>query len=97
MSETAQNPALGDFSGRVGHSFAVPVGGHLLMLTLGAAQELHGSQRDAGGFRLEFIGPADPMLPQGIFPFEIEGDRYELFIVPIGRSAEGTRYEAVFY
>ncbi|HMG45877.1 MAG TPA: hypothetical protein VK614_00250 [Allosphingosinicella sp.] len=97
MSPAAQNPAIGDFSGRVGDSFAVPVGGHRLMLTLEAAQELHGSLRDAGGFRLEFLGPADPMLVQGIFPFEIEGDRYDLFIVPIGRDDRGSRYEAVFY
>jgi hypothetical protein len=94
---SSQNPAIGDFSGWVGHGFAVPVGGHRLMLTLEAAQELHGSLRDAGGFRLEFLGPADPMLVQGIFPFEIEGDCYELFIVPLGRDDRGTRYEAVFY
>ena len=97
MSEAAQNPALSDFSGLVGQSFAVAVGGHLLMLTLAAAEELHGSVREAGGFRLEFLGPADPMLTQGIFPFEIDEERYDLFIVPLGRSAEATRYEAVFY
>lgn len=97
MSDAAQNPALGDFSGLVGQGFAVAVGGHRLMLTLAAAEELHGSVREAGGFRLEFLGPADPMLDQGIFPFESEAGRYDLFIVPIGRSAEGTRYEAVFY
>ena len=97
MSQSAQNPALGDFSGRVGHGFTVPVGGHRLLLRLEAAEELHGSVREAGGFRLEFLGPADPMLDQGIFPFETEAGSYELFIVPIGRSAEGTRYEAVFY
>ena len=97
MSEAPQNPALSDLSGLVGQSFAVAVGGHRLMLTLVAAEELHGSVRDAGGFRLEFLGPADPMLDQGIFPFELEAERWDLFIVPISRSAEGTRYEAVFY
>jgi len=97
MSEAAQNPALSDFSGLVGQSFAVAVGGHRLMLTLVAAEELAGSVREAGGFRLEFLGPADPMLNQGIFAFQSEGRRYDLFIVPLGRSAEGTRYEAVFY
>jgi hypothetical protein len=97
MSAAAQNPAIGEFAGRVGYSFAVPVGGHCLMLALEAAQELPGSAREAGGFRLEFLGPADPMLVQGIYPFEIESDRYELFIVPLGRDSRGTRYEAVFY
>jgi Domain of unknown function (DUF6916) len=97
MSPAAQNPAIGDFSGRIGDRFAVAVGGHRLMLTLEAAQELHGSMRDAGGFRLEFLGPADPMLSQGIFPFEIDGECYDLFIVPLARDDRGTRYEAVFY
>jgi len=97
MSLAAQNPALGDFSGWVDQSFAVPVRGRRLTLKLEAAEELQGSLREAGGFRLQFLGPVDPMLEQGIFPFEIEAERYELFIVPIGRSAEGTRYEAVFF
>jgi hypothetical protein len=97
MSLAAQNPSLGDFSGWVDQGFAVSVGGHRLILRLVAADELQGSLREAGGFRLEFLGPVDPMLEQGIFPFEIEAERYELFIVPIGRGAEGTRYEAVFY
>ena len=97
MSLAAQNPALGDFSGHVGQSFVVSVAGHRLMLKLVAADELKGSLREAGGFRLEFLGPAEPMLDQGIFPFELEAERFDLFIVPIGRSDQGTRYEAVFY
>jgi len=97
MSLAAQDPALGDFSGRVDQAYTVSVGGHRLMLTLEAAEELKGSLREAGGFRLQFLGPADPMLDQGIFPFELEAERWELFIVPISRSPEGTRYEAVFY
>jgi hypothetical protein len=97
MTATDGGPTIGDFSGRVGDSFTVRVGGHCLMLALEAAQELPGSVREAGGFRLEFLGPADPMLAQGIFPFEIDGERYELFIVPLGRDESGARYEAVFY
>lgn len=97
MTVGPHGPAVGDFSGWLGHSFIVSVGGHRLMLTLEAAQELPGSVREAGGFRLEFLGPADPMLNQGIFPFEIGSERYELFIVPLGRDESGARYEAVFY
>ena len=97
MSDAAQDPSLTDFSGRVGQSFEVAVGGHRLMLALEAAEALHGSVRPSGGFRLQFHGPADPMLTQGIFPFEIEGERYELFVVPLSRNESGTRYEAVFY
>ena len=97
MSSAAEGPTVDDFTGRVGYSFAVAVGGQCLMLTLEAAEELQGSVRDGGGFRLEFIGPVDPVLEQGIFAFEIEAERYDLFIVPIGRDTRGTRYEAVFY
>jgi hypothetical protein len=97
MSLDAQDPRLEDFSGQVGESFVVSVGDHRLELELVTAAPLQGSQRDNGGFRLEFLGPVDPMLEQGIFPFDIAGQRWDLFIVPIGRSPDGTRYEAVFY
>ena len=97
MTEDAEGPTLADFSERVGEEFEVAVGGHRLALALVAAEALQGSQRPAGGFRLEFLGPLDPMLTQGIFAFAQGGDRWELFIVPLARSEVGTRYEAVFY
>jgi len=97
MSLGEQDPTLADFSGQVGESFAIAVAGHRLTLTLAAAEPLQGSVRDSGGFRLEFLGPVDPMLEQGIFPFDIAGERWDLFIVPLGRNADGARYEAVFY
>jgi hypothetical protein len=92
-----QDPKLADFAHRVGDSFVVSVRGHHLMLALAAAEPLPGSMREAGGFRLEFLGPGEPRLDQGIFPFEIEDRSYDLFIVPIGRDDRGARYEAVFY
>jgi hypothetical protein len=85
------------FSGRIGKSFDVAAQGRRLSLTLDAAQDLPGSPRPGGAFRLEFLGPADPVLEQGIFPFEIEEDRFEIFLVAIGRDMKGTRYEAVFF
>lgn len=97
MMEEGRAFVLDDFAHWVGYSFSVSVRGHRLLLALEAAEALDGSQRPGGGFRLEFLGPPEPMLDQGIFPFEIEQQRYELFIVPIGRSQDGTRYEAVFY
>lgn len=95
--EDVEGPTLADFSARVGERFEVSVGGHRLALALSAAEALQGSQRPGGGFRLEFRGPMDPMLTQGIFPFTHGDDRYELFIVPFARSERGTSYEAVFY
>jgi hypothetical protein len=97
MMEVERPITVGDFAPRVGKTFAVPVRGHRLELRLDAAQELPGSSRVGGGFRLEFIGPLDPVLAQGIFPFEIARERYEIFVVPIAREQSGTRYEAVFF
>jgi hypothetical protein len=88
---------LSHFSGRIGHSFAVAVRGHLLSLTLDAAQDLPGSVRPGGGFRLEFTGPSNPVLKQGIFPFEIGKECFEIFVVPLAHDISGTRYEAIFY
>jgi hypothetical protein len=56
---------------------------------------------DAAGHRQPFslllLGPPQFVLPQAIYRFEHdELGAFEIFIVPIGRSAEGVRYEAVF-
>jgi hypothetical protein len=48
-------------------------------------------------FTLEFLGPAEPVLPQRIYCFDSAPiGRFELFIVPVGRDANGTRYQAAF-
>lgn len=54
-------PAISHLSGRVGNRFEVTVRGYRLSLTLDAAQDLPGSPRPGGGFRLEFVGPPDPV------------------------------------
>ncbi len=86
-----------DFSGRVGEDCVVEVGEHRVPLILERAEEVAGSQRESGGFRLEFVGPAEQMLAQGIFPFLFGDERFELFIVPLGHDRRGARYEAVFF
>lgn len=86
-----------DFSGRIGKPAEVHVAGHRLPVKLDAAQELPGAVREGGAFRLEFVGPRNPVLGQGIFPFHFGAERFELFIVPIGVDARGARYEALFY
>jgi hypothetical protein len=53
----------------------------------------------AGGrpFSVVFRGPGEPVLPQRIYRIEhATFGSLELFIVPIGRDADGIRYEAVF-
>jgi hypothetical protein len=48
-------------------------------------------------FTLEFLGPADRLLPQRMYWFESAAiGRFELFIVPVGRDPNGTRYHAAF-
>ena len=89
--------AYADFSGRVGKTCEVHVASLRIPFTLEAAQELPGSQRQSGGFRLEFLGPLEPMLSQGLFPFLFGDERFELFIVPLGRDQRGARYEALFF
>ena len=66
-------------------------------LALAKAQELADSGREGGSFRLEFLGPADPILPQAIYRFVKEDVEHDIFIVPVARSPGGVRYEAIFY
>ena len=86
-----------DFSGRVGEECVVEIGEHSMTLTLNSAEEVPGSQRPGGGFRLEFVGPAEQMLPQAILPFRFGEESFELFIVPLGKSRRGAHYEALFF
>ena len=95
--DLSREMVLSDFSGRIGKMFNVHVAGQIVPLRLEALQELPGSKRPGGSFRLEFIGPLNPQLGQGVFPFLIDTDQFAIFIVPLGRGALGTRYEAIFY
>jgi len=48
-------------------------------------------------FNLVFVGPVDRLLPQHIYLIEAASiGRFELFLVPVGREADGIRYEATF-
>jgi hypothetical protein len=95
--ELVQDMHFSHFSGHVGKSFDVTAQGRHLPLVLEAAQELPGSPRPGGAFRLEFVGPLDPLLAGGIYPFEIGTERFEIYVTAIGRDPRGTRYEAVFF
>ena len=48
-------------------------------------------------FSLVFLGPADPVFAQKTYRFRHArlGD-YAFLITPVGRDAQGTRYEACF-
>ena len=48
-------------------------------------------------FSLVFRGPAKPLLPQAIYRLESDAvEPLEIFLVPIGRDADGVTYEAIF-
>jgi hypothetical protein len=47
-------------------------------------------------FSLLFQGPAEPFLPQAIYPLEhAQLGAFALFLVPVGKNAAGFLYEAV--
>jgi len=60
-----------------------------------------GRRPTAGGelsnYSLTFLAPAPDVLPQAIYHLEHAAlGSMDVFLVPIGRSAEGVRYEAIF-
>ena len=52
---------------------------------------------DGRSFSLTFLGPRDPLIPQGSYRFcHDQIGTFPLFIVPIGAGAAGVSYQAVF-
>jgi hypothetical protein len=92
-----RNLTADDFAEKTGTVYEVSVQGSSFPLTLAEFQTLPNSGREGGSFRLEFCGPMDPILPQAIYPLRDGGDELEIFIVPISRDRDGTRYEAIFF
>lgn len=87
---------LGDFAGAEGAACHIAFVDGVLDLILDKVEDLSGSSNAPGSFRLEFLGPVQPVLPQGTFPIRREDETMDIFIVPISQDAAGTRYEAVF-
>ena len=72
---------------------------HALGLELRAAEPSPAPPGDRGRppFSLMFRGPADLQLPQATYSLaHAELGTVELFLVPVGRGADGVDYEAVF-
>lgn len=88
--------SLADFEGFVGEPHEIVFTDGTLPVVLEQAQGLPRSMREAGAFRLEWRGPADPILPQAIYRFRRDGQEFDMFIVPVGRDERGTLYEAIF-
>jgi len=88
--------SLADFEGFVGEPHEIVFADGTLPAVLETAEGLPGSMREAGAFRLEWRGPAEPFLPQAIYRFRRGEQLFDMFIVPVGRDERGTLYEAVF-
>lgn len=88
-----------DFVDKVGAAFRVDGdNGAPVLLSLRACTPLSDSGRPGGSFRLEFIGPAQPHLPQSIYRFTLDGaDSTDIFIVPVAAERGALVYEAIFY
>lgn len=86
---------------KVGTTYHVaPTGGDAVSLTLRTVEPLSDSGRTGGSFRLEFVGPAAPYLPQATYSFvepAVGAEPVDIFIVPIAAEAGSLVYEAVFY
>jgi hypothetical protein len=92
-----RNLTSDDFAGRTGTAYDVTFGEAAVPLMLDEVELLPDAGREGGSFRLIFSGPADPVLPQAIYPFRSGEEAVEIFIVPIARDDKATRYEAVFF
>lgn len=84
------------FAPAVGTPFVADTGTLQVELRL-----LSATTRDGAGewlpFNLMFLGPQDPLLPQRTYRLEHPTvGSHDIFLVPVGRDDEGTRYEAVF-
>jgi len=97
MTIATRELTIDDFSGRVGKTVEAEAGGQRVALLVRAAQPLPASGRQGGAFRLELLGPPNPMLGQGVFPFQLGKERFAIFIVPLSSDQRGILYEAIFY
>ncbi|MFN8633976.1 MAG: hypothetical protein U0893_08990 [Chloroflexota bacterium] len=96
---------LDTFTPRVGEIFRVQApGADPIEMALESVAEIpvagwrpDDAARPRQPFSLLFLGPAHLILPQAIYPFEHDAlGIFEIFIVPVGKSANGVTYEAVF-
>ena len=92
-----RNLTFDDFADKEGAAYEVLTQDGALPVTLAQVQPLADSGREGGSFRLLFLGPQEPILPQAIYPFRSGDETDDIFIVPIGRGPNGTHYEAIFF
>jgi hypothetical protein len=89
-------PELAEFRGAVDTRFRLERAVVLRLVEAQAVGECGaGMQREP--FRLAFLGPTEPVLPQRTYRLEHDVlGTLDIFLVPIARNAAGTTYEAIF-
>jgi hypothetical protein len=90
-----------DFADKVGEVFAINEQNiPAIPLTLAEAQPLNAGRTMPGArppFSLIFLARDPRVLPQRLYRIEHNGlGEVTIFLVPIGKSAEGVSYEATF-
>ena len=96
---TLERLTIDDFRGRVGERFPARAQERGLALTLRTVDPLPRPLGDKGRepFSLEFTDEADDHVPQQTVRVEHPDlGGFELFVVPLGPSGDGMRYEAIF-
>lgn len=87
---------LASFSAHLGSAFTLD-GSDGLALTLTEAEPLTGQASGASSFSLIFRGPAHSLLEQATHTLAHPAmGLLSLFLVPVGREADGVRYQAIF-
>ncbi|HEX8621883.1 MAG TPA: hypothetical protein VF718_07910 [Allosphingosinicella sp.] len=87
---------LDEFTSREGDVFDLLLGDKTLPLSLARVRTLPDTGREGGAFVLDWEGPYEPVLPQDIYTLRHGDETFEMFIVPVAQSRDGTKYEAVF-
>ena len=86
-----------EFKHRVGETFSAKAGDRVLTLTLTAVDELSAPPGGRTPFSLEFRDDTRDHVPQQTVAIEHpDMGSFDLFVVPLGPSPEGMRYEAIF-
>jgi hypothetical protein len=86
-----------DFAGLAAGALAIEHQGERIALVVVELRDLPPTAARAEPFAVILGGPASPLLRQGMHPLlhPVHG-RLDIFLVPIGRDARQTRYEAIF-
>ena len=90
-----------EFSRHLNTSFDVQLGDsqriELKLAEVAGYKERPEEEQGMERFSLYFEGPAEPFLPQNTYTLRHERmGTHDIFIVPIARTDDGFRYQAVF-